>query len=135
MRICDDCGGTAYRNRNVCNTCKNNRFKKNNPHKYFYGKLKNNAKRRGKEFTITLEDFIEFCQDTEYLDGKGRGATSFHIDRDDETKGYVKGNLKKRTNIENVRKYIEWSGKNEHGENEFTTKTAGTSKSDDHCPF
>jgi len=55
--------------------------------------LKSNAKRRGKFFDLTLEQFKTFCIDTGYMAGKGKKATSLSIDRIDVEKGYTIDNL------------------------------------------
>jgi len=67
--------------------------KEADPVKYTYQTLKSNARRRGKVFTITLEYFRKFCEDTGYLQNKGRYAKAASIDRKDHTKGYEPGNL------------------------------------------
>ena len=71
-----------------------------------YDILKHNAKRRKKPFSITYEDFKEFCYETAYLAGKGRTAQSFSVDCEINELGYVKGNLKCRTIAENSRKGV-----------------------------
>lgn len=63
------------------------------PESYTYSLLKSNAKRRGKEFTLTLEEFKTFCQETGYLQGKGKKKKSMSIDRIDHTKGYSIDNI------------------------------------------
>ena len=68
-----------------------------------------NAKRRGKEFTITLEEFTQFCKETNYIAGAGRSSASYHIDRIDETKGYSIDNIQTLTNAENSKKYLKYS--------------------------
>lgn len=67
--------------------------KETNPISYHYNMLRSNARRRGKEFTITKEDFAEFCEETNYLELKGKSKDSASIDRIDPSKGYIKGNL------------------------------------------
>ncbi len=44
----------------------------------------------------------------------GRGITKncLHVDRKDETKGYVPGNLQILTNSKNIQKYLTW----DHGQ-------------------
>lgn len=69
-----------------------------------YRKLKSNAKRREKEFTITYEYFEEWCNRTGYLKHKGRGKGYATIDREDDSKGYVPGNLKIMEHSCNCRK-------------------------------
>jgi len=74
-----------------------------------YNNLKQNAKRRGKDFQITFDDFEVFCVKSNYIAGKGRGAESFHVDRINEDLGYTIDNLQVLTNSENVRKYLKYS--------------------------
>lgn len=80
--------------------------KENNPVGYTYTILKQNAKRRGKVFTLTVEDFREFCTETNYLELKGRTKHEMSIDRIDHLRGYEKGNLQILTVSENVTKHI-----------------------------
>lgn len=67
--------------------------KKKNPHLYWYGVLRRNAKRRKKVFTITLEYFIQFCNETNYINLKGKKSGSMTIDRKIDELGYIDGNL------------------------------------------
>ncbi len=71
--------------------------------------LKNNARRRGKDFQLTFEQFLEFAVKSGYIAGKGIYKESLHIDRIDETKGYTVDNIQVLTNIENVRKYLSYN--------------------------
>lgn len=93
---------------NYCSKCQ--RLK--NPEKYAYQTLKDNAKRRKKEFTLTFEEFKEFCVHTSYIARKGRSKNCIHIDRIKENCGYRKDNIQPLTNTENVRKYLKyyWDG-------------------------
>lgn len=92
------------KDRRVCSSCNIENYKANNPIKYAYFTLRNNAKRRGKEFNITFEYFKKFCKKHEYIQKKGITKTGLHIDRIKEDKGYIKGNLQVLTNSENVKK-------------------------------
>lgn len=58
-----------------------------------YHITKSNATRRGKPFTLTPEQFAEFCYKTDYIAGKGRTKTSLSIDRMINELGYVAGNI------------------------------------------
>lgn len=69
-----------------------------------YTTLRCNARRRGKEFTLTLDQFKQFCIKTEYLAGRGRTKTGYHIDRIEDDKGYTIDNIQKLTNTENITK-------------------------------
>jgi len=48
------CRNNHSKGRNICDKCISRRAKKNNPMGYRFNALRNNAKRRGKEFTLTF---------------------------------------------------------------------------------
>jgi hypothetical protein len=74
------------------------------PESYFFNLLKQNAKRRGKAFSLSLGDFKKFCADTGYLKNKGKKATSASIDRIDPAKGYELGNIQVLSLSDNSKK-------------------------------
>jgi hypothetical protein len=84
------------------------KWRKENPKKYAYLTLKDNAKRRGKDFSITYEEFLIFCYRYKYIGKKGRTKTGYGVDRFDETKGYTLDNMRLKLNGNNVRKYKSW---------------------------
>lgn len=90
----------------LCYKCISRKRRAADPVKASYYNLKANAKRRGKEFSLTLEEFKQFCVKTEYLNWVGRGADSYHVDRIDETKGYHVDNIQVLTNRENKKKWL-----------------------------
>lgn len=92
-----------------CSKCNQRIYRERNPMKAAFQNLKSNAKRRGKEFSLTFEQFEEFCVKCEYLKGKGITAQSLHIDRIDESKGYSMDNIQVLSNSENVKKYLQMS--------------------------
>ena len=77
------------------------RWRANNPIKAAYVQLRDNAKRRRKIFTLTLEEFTSFCMATTYLDEKGRERHCLTIDRIDWDEGYHLWNLQVLTHKEN----------------------------------
>ena len=93
----------------MCNRCRNEYTKARDPQRHAYYRLKSNAKRRGKPFDLTLADFREFCEGTDYIKGKGRTARCYHVDRIDETKGYTRDNLQCITNSDNRAKYVSFA--------------------------
>ena len=99
------------------------KWRKNNPIKYAYQTLKDNAKRRGKEFDLTLEYFTEFCYKYQYIQNKGITKNSYTIDRISEEKGYVKNNIQIKTNSNNIKKYLEWKYRDTNNKNVFKTET------------
>ena len=88
----------------ICWKCKSRRFNTEHPHAAAYNRLKQNAKRRGKQFTLTYSEFIQFCTETNYLDKRGRTRKKCHIDRIDNEKGYTAENIRILTSSENIKK-------------------------------
>lgn len=113
----------SEKGRKTCNSCNYRQKKLKNPIRIAYTSLKSHAKERGKNFTLTLEEFTWFCIKSNYLNRKGIKKFSYHIDRIDETKGYEVGNLQLLTNTENARKYIKFVEINRNGRKIFTTQT------------
>ena len=89
---------------NICNKCRDRKFKEAHPIEYAYNKLKHNSKRRGKEFDLSIDEFRQFCIETQYLRGVGKTSKSFSIDRKDNNKGYTKDNIQVLTLGDNTRK-------------------------------
>lgn len=87
--------------RRVCNTCASKAFRLKHEATAAYLSLKNNAKRRGKEFTLTLEEWKKFCSETNYLQLRGTLPEQSCVDRKDATKGYSYDNLQILTNSQN----------------------------------
>lgn len=138
MKKCIDCNiNDRAKHRRICYACRHKRFKKRNPMRYAYNSLRCNAKRRGKFFDLTFQEFKELCEEYNYMEKKGIYAEDFHIDRYREELGYTKSNLRCITNTENVKKYLKWVGRNLHGENEFryVSSSFDSSDTEDNCPF
>jgi len=113
----------SEKHRKTCSRCNYIQKKKSNPIRIAYTSLKYHAKERGKEFSLTIDQFKEFCVKSNYLNCKGIEKNSYHIDRIDESKGYEIGNIQLLTNTENVRKYIKFVEVNRQGKRIFTTET------------
>lgn len=93
---------------NYCWSCIKRKYKARHPARYAFSVLKNNAKRRGKEFTLTMQEFRQFCEETGYIENKGRSRLSLSIDRIDSSKGYTASNIQVLTLEDNGRKgYVE----------------------------
>lgn len=107
-----------------CNTCRSREWRKNNPIKYAYQNLKHNAKRRGKEFSITFDQFKEFCVKVDYLGKKGITAEGYHIDRIREEDGYHIDNIQLLQNSDNVKKYMTFVRDGRGKPENFKFKTA-----------
>lgn len=97
------------KHRTQCRHCSNKQHRETDLVRTAYEGIKARAKRKGREFTITLDYFRKFCYKVDYRAGLGRSADSYTVDRIIEEKGYVPGNLQKLTNSENVRKYLSYN--------------------------
>jgi len=78
--------------------------KEKSPINYVYHTLKQNAKRRKKEFKISYKYFKQFYIDNNYMERRGRFKGSITIDRMREEEGYVEGNLQILEQVTNLRK-------------------------------
>ncbi len=87
-----------------CASCVKRKYAERHPVKYAYAVLKNNAKRRGVYFDLTLEQFSQFCVKYDYLSGRGKKSESLSIDRIDNTQGYTLSNIRVLTLSENSAK-------------------------------
>jgi hypothetical protein len=79
----------------MCSRHRNAAWKAKNPLRYFFGKLRNRAKERGKELTLTFEQYCEFARETGYdqIVNRGKTATSLSIHRKINTEGYHAWNI------------------------------------------
>jgi hypothetical protein len=101
---------TAYcRNKTTsskfCSTCRSQKCRASDPVRYAFNNLRNRAGQRGLAFTITLDQFREFCIKTRFIAGKGRSADSYTIDRIYNGVGYHIDNIQVLRKGDNVRKY------------------------------
>ena len=123
----DNCRNRVSKKNKLCYKCMSRLWREKNPEKSAYLNLKSNAKRRGKHFDLTFEDFCKFCVKTKYMKKRGITRMSYHVDRIDENKGYTINNIQILTNIENVKKY--WTNfhyEYNHIKNEMYFKTTTT---------
>jgi len=98
------CRNERAPNRTICHKCRSRLFREKHPEIYFFNALRNNARRRGKEFTLTLGQFKQFCKETGYLQGKGKQRNDMTIDRIDSSKGYSIDNIQILTLSDNSMK-------------------------------
>ena len=97
------CNHKHEKNRTTCRKCRYLK-EKQNLIAWSYRTLKSNAKRRGKAFSLTLEDFTMFCYETALLTKLGTKSTSFTVDRIKNEYGYHAGNIQVLTNADNTKK-------------------------------
>ena len=98
------CMKKSYAGYRFCHKHHKRHFKQTNPVGYHYGTLRQNAKRRGKEFTLTIDEFRTFCEETNYLEKKGKHKRAASIDRIDPNRGYSIDNIQILSLSENSKK-------------------------------
>jgi len=89
----------------MCNTHYNRHRRIVDPVYSRYLNFKHNALRRHKDFSITLDQFRKFCEDTGYIITKGRRGYNCTVDRIDNRFGYHIWNIGIKNNLANIRKY------------------------------
>jgi hypothetical protein len=111
------CRKKAVEQRNYCHCCRKRKFAEMNPLKYSYMNLRQRARARGKEFTITYQYYENLAIKSGYDKGKGIFADSLTLDRLDNDLGYIPGNIGVKTRRANSMKrhysdYKKGKGKN-----------------------
>lgn len=81
-----------------------NQWRVTHPLEYCYQTLRNNAKRRGIAFQLTLDQFREFCYLTKYIKRKGVYKNCYTIDRKRNWEGYNIDNIAIMRNDKNASK-------------------------------
>lgn len=98
-----NCRRLAAANRHVCNTCRDRAWRALHPEHHLWNNLKKSARKRGVDFTLTVEEFTEWCRENNFVARVGLAADAASVDRRDPSLGYSKGNLRVLTNEENAR--------------------------------
>ncbi len=120
--ISRNCSKRKVKGRTLCHMHRMRRVRETNPIQYVFNNLRCNAKRRGKEFNLTLREFRNWIATTDYMKRRGKTADSLSIDRIDNSKGYKIGNLQIVTLSYNSRKSYFDIWFEEHYENNILAK-------------
>lgn len=91
----------------LCSTCRSRQSRLKDPIKYAFHCKRHRAKQRGIFWDLTLEQFTQFCHETEYMDKKGQTLGSYNVDRiiEGKTPGYTVDNIQILEKSDNIRKY------------------------------
>jgi len=119
----------------LCRRHRVEKWRRDNPVRYAYTNLKDNAKRRGKEFSISFEYFVNWCASYEYIQRKGKSKSGFTVDRIDNDLGYVEGNLQCISNEENVKKYCKFRWNGNDLPSDFVVESNRLKQDLSQCPF
>lgn len=103
------CRNKVPQGRSICHTCDSRNKRARNPTRAVYEALRFNARRRGKEFSLTFEYFKEWAVQERLLKPDGTRYPNKTVDRKQQHLGYVEGNLQVLTLSENSRKrYVDY---------------------------
>lgn len=95
-------GGKSYGAK--CHACRAAIWRKNSPVRAAYNRQRAHAKERGIEFRISFEHWRAFALKSELIGNQGQTAESLTVDRRNNLKGYVVGNLQVMTRAANSAK-------------------------------
>lgn len=87
-----------------CSRCRRNRWKLKFPLHYSFSNLRKRARQRGKDFSLTREQYVEFAIKTDYARLKGKSSLSLSINRKNNNEGYHLWNVEAITLSANSRK-------------------------------
>jgi len=118
------CNGKLDKYRIICYKCKTKLYRLRHPVNFYYNQLKKGSKRRCIKFTLTLDQFEQFCFDTNYIQKVEKCADGYSLDRIDVKKGYEFGNLQVLTLSENSKKRheVDYSKEDRYFEEEKEVK-------------
>ncbi len=106
IKLCKHgCGNEPAYHRRECFKCRSAGISARKPIDVVYYWLKKSAKKRRKEFTITLPWFRQWITSTGYMADRGRLTDNLTIDRIRNNEGYTVGNLQILTKGQNTTKY------------------------------
>lgn len=109
----------------LCWKCRAHLLKQRHPVTYALNAMRSRAKQRGIPFTLTLDEFKEFCKRTNYIERKGTSAGGMTVDRIDRNEGYHAWNIR----------CLEFMENSMQGADNTPRRTAIPDIADDNEPF
>lgn len=115
------CSRPSRPGRADCNTCKSRKTRLKDPLGYLFRQVKESARKRSIPFHLTREQFQTFCEQTGYLDKRGREPDDLTIDRIDSSGPYSVDNIRVLNWLDNCSRTYEGRGlpEEEIGEDYF----------------
>lgn len=90
----------------TCQTCNTRLYRLKNPMRYAFVMVRASARKRHIPFELSFDDFKRFCDQTGYIESKGKEAESLTIDRIDSSRGYALDNIRAMTWADNCKKHL-----------------------------
>ncbi len=122
------CRTSRVKHRHRCSNCEKRKYANENPEKYCFQVLRQNARYRRKFFDLTFEQFLGFLVKTNYLELRGRCACNLSIDRRINEIGYTISNIRAITVRDNSlkRHFVDYKIKGKKYNHEEAKRLAGT---------
>lgn len=95
------CLGTPKKNRLECDKCRQRKCRVKNELRTTYIQKRRNAWKDSIEFSLTIEEWEDFCNETNYLNLRGPNGDDMTVGRINHFKGYSRDNIKIQTRIDN----------------------------------
>lgn len=95
------CRRRARPGKTICCTCSSRLYRLRHDDRYAYYNLRASARRRKIPFILSRSEFLQFCEDTNYLERRGVGGDALTIDRIDPDRPYCIDNLRVLTHADN----------------------------------
>lgn len=104
------CKTERAKDRSLCGKHRIRLWRKRNPTRNAFNQVRSKARQRKIEFDLSFDDFKVLCEESGYVEGKGRRSECLSLDRQDPDKGYTVENIEVITYGENCSKgaYERW---------------------------
>ncbi len=108
---CSAYGCQKQTTQTLCASCRSKKSRAADPVRYSYNNKKNRAKQRKIFFDLTLDEFREFCYETDYIMKTGKTIGCYDVDRKIEgtLPGYTRSNIQILEKTKNIRKWLDYN--------------------------
>jgi len=98
------CRNRRRSDRRICSKCEMRKWRSTRRLQAAFATLRDHARARGIEFALDFQDFAQFAAGCLYAEKTGIHAQCVTVDRIDNLRGYVPGNIQPLSRAENSRK-------------------------------
>jgi hypothetical protein len=95
------CRNRARKDGRDCSRCHQRSWRRSQPISAAFATLRDHAKPRGIEFSISRQEFERFALESDYINRTGLGGSALTVDRIDNLRGYEPGNVQPLTRSAN----------------------------------
>lgn len=94
-----------------CGSCRSRQSRLRDLVRYSFQNKKNRTKQRGIFWDLSLDQFRQFCYETDYINKTGKTIGCYDVDRiiEGKTPGYTISNIQILEKIANIKKYKKYN--------------------------